>query len=345
MATRIAINGFGRIGRVVTRLLAASQQSGQPSAWSDLELVAINDLTGPETLAHLLRYDSVHRRFPGEVKAEGGALVINGRSVKVSAERDPAKLPWRDEGVDITLECTGVFRSREQASAHLSAGARKVIISAPSNDPDITIAYGVNSDSYDASRHDVVSCASCTTNCLAPVAKVLLDTFGIVRGCMTTVHSYTNDQQVLDLPHKDLRRARAAALSQIPTTTGAAKAVGLVLPQLKGKVDGFAIRVPTPNVSVVDFVAELGRDTSVEEVNSALNEASQSSLKGVLDFTTEELVSSDFLGSTASATVDAGCTMVIEKRMAKVIAWYDNEVGFSARMLDVSSMMGKSLRG
>lgn len=338
MTLRVAINGFGRIGRVVLRQLLNSN-----NAW-DLEIAAINDLTDPATMAHLLKYDSVHGTLQNEVElSKDNLLKVGSQKIKLFSERKPELLPWKDLGVDIVLECTGIFRSREKASAHLTAGARKVIISAPSPDPDATLAIGVNSDAYIPDQHHIISCASCTTNCLAPVAKVILENFGIVRGTMTTIHSYTNDQNILDLPHEDLRRARAAALSMIPTTTGAAKAVGLVLPALKGKVDGFAIRVPTPNVSVVDFVAQTEQDASVEEINRSLKNASQNALKGILDYCEEPLVSCDFLGSSASSIVDSLCTMAIDKRLIKVVAWYDNEVGFSTRMLDACKLMQKNL--
>ncbi len=336
MALRIAINGFGRIGRNVLRQIYQSTEN------KDLQIVAINDLTDSKTLAHLLKYDSVHGRFKGEVKSDSSSLTINSTEVRVLAEKDPSRLPWADLKADIVLECTGIFTSKEKASLHLKGGAKKVIISAPSPDPDITLAMGVNHQAYKPSEHHIISCASCTTNCLAPVAKVLLENFGISRGAMTTIHSYTNDQNILDLPHKDLRRARAAAISMIPTTTGAAKAVGLVLPALKGKVDGFAIRVPTCDVSVVDFVAELERDTSVEEINRALKNASENSLKGILGFCEEPLVSVDFIGNPLSSIVDGLCTMLLEKRMAKVVSWYDNEMGFSARMIDACRMIGSS---
>jgi glyceraldehyde 3-phosphate dehydrogenase len=308
-----------------------------------LKVVAINDLTDPNTLAHLLKYDSVHGRFPGTVEAGDGFITVNGDQIKILAERDPAKLPWQTLEADIVLECTGIFTAKEKASLHLQGGAKKVIISAPAKDPDLTLAYGVNHTEYDASAHHIISNASCTTNCLAPVAKVLQENFGILKGTMTTIHSYTNDQQILDLPHKDLRRARAANLSMIPTTTGAAKAVGLVIPELSGKVDGFAIRVPTPDVSVVDFVAELGQDVTVEDLNRALQSASENALKGVLGFSTEPLVSIDYTGDTHSSIVDSLSTMVVGKRLAKVVAWYDNEMGFSARMCDVAGMIGSSL--
>lgn len=337
MTVTIGINGFGRIGRVVTRLLQSPEYRGS------LRLAGINDLTDATTLAHLLKYDSVHGTFAGRVETQGDAIKIDGNDVKVMSEKDPSKLPWKALGVDVVLECTGIFRNKDKATLHLKGGAKKVIVSAPSDDPDLTIAYGVNQGAYNQEQHHILSCASCTTNCLAPVAQVLLNSFGIVRGCMTTVHSYTNDQNVLDLPHKDLRRARAAGLSMIPTTTGAAKAVGLVLPVLKGKVDGFAIRVPTPNVSVVDFVAEVERDTSVEDVNGALRQAAEGALKGILGFCTEPLVSIDFKGDVRSSIVDSQCTMVLQKRMVKVVSWYDNEVGFSARMLDTAKLIGNKL--
>lgn len=337
MALRIAINGFGRIGRIVFRLLNEAGKS------NDIQVVAINDLTDPKTQAHLLKYDSVHGRFHGDVKLDGDTLSVNGQSIKLMAEKDPSKLPWADLKVDIALECTGIFTSKEKASYHLKAGAKKVLISAPSADPDLTIVMGVNHQSYDPKTHNIVSCASCTTNCLAPVAKVLLENFGIVRGTMTTIHSYTNDQNILDLPHKDLRRARAAAMSQIPTTTGAAKAVALVLPALKGKVDGFAVRVPTCDVSMVDFVCETERETTKEDVNRALRSASENALKGVLGFSDEPLVSVDYIGCRDSSTVDGLCTMVVGGKLVKVISWYDNEVGFSARMIDACRLMSKGL--
>jgi glyceraldehyde 3-phosphate dehydrogenase len=337
MSVGIAINGFGRIGRNVLRQLFTTKQS------QVVKVVAINDLTDPATLAHLFKYDSVHGRFPGTVEAADGAISVNGQHIKISAEKDPSKIGWGQAGAQIVLECTGIFTKKEKAQLHIQGGAKKVIISAPSPDPDITLAYGVNHTDYKPSEHHIVSNASCTTNCLAPVAKVLVENFGIVRGTMTTIHSYTNDQQILDLPHKDLRRARAAGLSMIPTTTGAAKAVGLVIPQLQGKVDGFAIRVPTPDVSVVDFAAELCQDATAEDLNRALLNASQNSLKGILGFSEEPLVSVDYIGDTHSSIVDSLCTMVVQKRLAKVVAWYDNEMGFSARMCDVSEMMAKSL--
>jgi len=337
MTLRIGINGFGRIGRVATRILQKSE------AHKSIELVAVNDLTDSKTLAHLLKYDSVHGRYSGTVESSDKSISVDGKKIEVLSVKNPAELPWKDLGVDLVLECTGIFRSNEAASLHLKGGAKKVIVSAPSPDPDLTLAYGVNHQQYDPAQHHIISCASCTTNCLAPIAKVILDNFGIVRGTMTTIHSYTNDQRILDLPHSDLRRARAAGISMIPTTTGAAKAVGLVLPELKGKVDGFAVRVPTSNVSVVDFVAEIKKDSTAEEVNQALKEASQSSLKGILDVCEEPLVSIDFLGNQHSSIVDALSTMVIQDRMIKVISWYDNEVGFSTRMLDTCKMISESL--
>lgn len=333
MTTSVAINGFGRIGRNILRQYFAGHRPG------GMRITAINDLTDAPTLAHLLKYDSVHGRFKGEVAVVGDTIVVNGESIKITAEKDPAALPWRALGIETVLECSGAFTKRSKAAAHLTAGARKVVISAPSPDADATFVVGVNATTYKPEEHHVVSCASCTTNCLAPVAKVIAENFGIVRGSMTTIHSYTNDQRILDLPHKDLRRARAAAVSMIPTSTGAAKAIGLVLPALAGKLDGFAIRVPTADVSVVDLVAEVERETSVEEVNRALRQASENSLRGVLDFSTEPLVSVDYIGSTASSTVDALSTMVIQQKLVKVVAWYDNEMGFSARMLDLVAIL------
>lgn len=331
--TKIAINGFGRIGRNVYRSLIARSDD------VNIEVVAINDLTDSNTLAHLLKYDSVHGRFDGDVKADGENIVVNGETVKILSERNPADLPWAELGVDVVLECTGIFTAHEKASMHLTAGAKKVLISAPSPDPDIMIAYGVNSSEYDADKHNIISCASCTTNCLAPVAKVIDENFGIVSGTMTTIHSYTNDQRILDFPHKDMRRARAAAVSMIPTTTGAAKAVGLVLPNLKGKVDGFSVRVPTPNVSLTDFVAQVSKGTSVEEVNAALKKAAEGELKGVLAYSDEPLVSCDYVGNINSSTVDSQCTYVVNDNMIKVVAWYDNEMGFSNRMIDMCKIV------
>ena len=330
MAIKFAINGFGRIGRNIVRASLAHPE---------LELVAVNDLTDAKTLAHLLKYDSVHGRFPGEVEAADGALKINGKTIKVTSEKDPSALPWSSLGVHTVLECTGIFSSKEKASLHLKAGAKKVLISAPSNDADVTLVYGVNHKNYNAKEHDIISNGSCTTNCLAPIAKVLLENFGIEHGLMTTVHSYTNDQNILDLPHKDLRRARAAAMSMIPTSTGAAKALSLVIPELKGKLDGFAIRVPTPDVSVVDLVCRLEKDATVKEVNQALATAAAGSLKGVLAVTEEPLVSIDFIGNPHSSIADLGCTMAVGPRMIKVVSWYDNEMGFSYRMLDVLKLV------
>ena len=328
MAVKVGINGFGRIGRLVFR---AGQ--GNPN----IEIVAINDLVDAKTNAHLLKYDSIHGTCECSIQAGDGYIGVDGRQVKVFAEKDPSRLPWGDLGVDIVIESTGIFRSREKASAHLAGGAKKVIISAPGKNEDITIVMGVNEKKYDPKSHHIISNASCTTNCLAPVAKVLLDSFGIERGLMTTVHSYTNDQRILDLAHSDLRRARAAGMSMIPTTTGAASAVALVLPELKGKLNGFSMRVPTPNVSVVDFVADLGRQATVEDVNNALRAAAEGPLSGILAYTEEELVSHDFNHDPHSSTVDGLCTMVIDGDMVKVIAWYDNEWGYSNRVVDLAS--------
>ncbi|GLI36573.1 type I glyceraldehyde-3-phosphate dehydrogenase [Geobacter hydrogenophilus] len=332
MALRVAINGFGRIGRSVLR--AAIKEKG-------IEFVAINDLTDAKTLAHLLKYDSVHGPFPGKVEAGNGEIIVNGKPIKILAVRNPEELPWKKEKIDVVLESTGLFTSREKAELHLKAGAKKVIISAPATNEDITIVMGVNSNLYDPKKHNIISNASCTTNCLAPVAKVLHETFGIEKGLVTTVHSYTNDQQILDLPHKDLRRARAASMSMIPTSTGAAKAVSLVLPELKGKLDGMAIRVPTPNVSVVDLVVTLSKKADADKVNAALKKASKGSLKGVLGFSEEPLVSIDFNGNALSSVVDAGCTKVIEGNMVKVLSWYDNETGFSHRVVDLMKLIAQ----
>ncbi|QNB46862.1 ArsJ-associated glyceraldehyde-3-phosphate dehydrogenase [Thermanaerosceptrum fracticalcis] len=331
---KVGINGFGRIGRNVFRAALGNK---------DIEIVAVNDLTDAKTLAHLLQYDSVHGRFPGKVEAKGDSIIVDGLEIKVLAEKDPAQLPWGQLGVDIVVESTGRFTDGEKAKAHLQAGAKKVIISAPAKGEDITIVIGVNEDKYNPAEHHVVSNASCTTNCLAPVVKVLHDKYTVKRGMMTTVHSYTNDQQILDLPHKDLRRARAAGLSIIPTTTGAAKAVALVLPELKGKLNGFAMRVPTPNVSVVDLVAELGQNVTVEEVNASLKEAAEGPLKGILAYSDEPLVSRDYNGDSHSSIVDGLSTMVIEGNMVKVVAWYDNEWGYSCRVVDLAALMGKKL--
>nr|1NPT_O Chain O, Glyceraldehyde 3-phosphate dehydrogenase [Geobacillus stearothermophilus]1NPT_P Chain P, Glyceraldehyde 3-phosphate dehydrogenase [Geobacillus stearothermophilus]1NPT_Q Chain Q, Glyceraldehyde 3-phosphate dehydrogenase [Geobacillus stearothermophilus]1NPT_R Chain R, Glyceraldehyde 3-phosphate dehydrogenase [Geobacillus stearothermophilus]1NQA_O Chain O, Glyceraldehyde 3-phosphate dehydrogenase [Geobacillus stearothermophilus]1NQA_P Chain P, Glyceraldehyde 3-phosphate dehydrogenase len=327
-AVKVGINGFGRIGRNVFRAALKNP---------DIEVVAVNDLTDANTLAHLLKYDSVHGRLDAEVSVNGNNLVVNGKEIIVKAERDPENLAWGEIGVDIVVESTGRFTKREDAAKHLEAGAKKVIISAPAKNEDITIVMGVNQDKYDPKAHHVISNASATTNCLAPFAKVLHEQFGIVRGMMTTVHSYTNDQRILDLPHKDLRRARAAAESIIPTTTGAAKAVALVLPELKGKLNGMAMRVPTPNVSVVDLVAELEKEVTVEEVNAALKAAAEGELKGILAYSEEPLVSRDYNGSTVSSTIDALSTMVIDGKMVKVVSWYDNETGYSHRVVDLAA--------
>lgn len=326
MATKIGINGFGRIGRVVFR---------QALANPNVEVVAVNDLTDANMLAHLLQYDSVHGKLDVKVEAQGNNLIVDGKEIKVTAERDPANLKWGEFGVEIVVESTGLFTKREAAAKHLEAGAKKVVISAPASDEDITIVMGVNEDKYDAANHHVISNASCTTNCLAPFAKVLNDKFELKRGMMTTVHSYTNDQSILDLPHKDYRRARAAAENIIPTTTGAAKAVSLVLPELKGKLNGGALRVPTPNVSLVDLTAELGKDVTAEEVNAAFKEASEGELKGILGYSEEPLVSKDYNGNTYASSIDALSTMVMEGNMVKVISWYDNETGYSAQVINL----------
>ncbi|KSU87939.1 type I glyceraldehyde-3-phosphate dehydrogenase [Priestia flexa] len=327
MVVKIGINGFGRIGRNVFRAALKND---------NVEVVAINDLTDANMLAHLLKYDSVHGKLDAEVVVDGNNLVVNGKTIEISAERDPAQLSWGKQGVDIVVESTGFFTKRADAAKHLEAGAKKVIISAPASDEDITIVMGVNEDKYDAANHNVISNASCTTNCLAPFAKVLNDKFGLKRGMMTTVHSYTNDQQILDLPHKDYRRARAAAENIIPTSTGAAKAVSLVLPELKGKLNGGAMRVPTPNVSLVDLVAELDKEVTVEDVNNALKEAAEGDLKGILGYSEEPLVSGDYNGNINSSTIDALSTMVMEGNMVKVISWYDNESGYSNRVVDLA---------
>ena len=328
MAVRVGINGFGRIGRNVLRAAVTMRNDA-------VQFVAVNDITDPKTLAHLLKYDSVHGRFPGSVEAKGDCLVVNGGEIRVTAIKEPEKLPWKDLGVGLVLESTGRFTDRDQAAKHLAAGAKKVVISAPAKGDDITIVMGVNHDRYDPAKHHVVSNASCTTNCLVPVVKVVLDRFGFVRGFMTTVHSYTNDQPVLDLPHKDLRRARAAALSIIPTTTGAAKATSLVIPELKGKIDGISLRVPTPDVSLVDLTAEVGKRTTVEEVNAAFRDAARGALKGILEVSDEPLVSADYIGNFASGVVDALSTNVIDGTLVHVSSWYDNEMGYSARCVDL----------
>lgn len=327
---KIGINGFGRIGRNVFR--AAVDRK-------DIEIVAVNDLTDAETLAHLLQFDSIHGKFNGTVEAKENAIVVNGKEIKVLAEKDPAQLPWGKLGIDIVVESTGRFTDADKAKAHMQGGAKKVIITAPAKGEDITIVMGVNEQKYDPAKHSILSNASCTTNCLAPVVKVLYEKFGVQRGLMTTVHSYTNDQQILDLPHKDLRRARAAGLSIIPTTTGAAKAVTLVLPELKGKLNGFAMRVPTPNVSVVDFVADLAKNASVEEINASLKEAADGPLQGILGYSELPLVSKDYNGDPHSSIVDALSTMVIDGNMVKVVAWYDNEWGYSCRVVDLAAFI------
>jgi glyceraldehyde 3-phosphate dehydrogenase len=334
MAVRVGVNGFGRIGRVFFRAALESP---------DLEVVAVNDLADAKTLAHLLKHDSVHGALNAEVKAKGEAIFVNGREVRVCSAKDPATLPWGEMGVGIVVESTGVFRDRAMTSKHLQAGAKKVVITAPAKDPDITVVLGVNEGKYDPVKHELVSNASCTTNCLATVAKVLLDNFGIKRGFASTVHSYTNDQPIQDFPHKDLRRARAGAVSMIPTTTGAATAVGLVLPELKGKLDGIAIRVPTANVSVVDLTVELGTSASAAAVNDAFRAAAVGPLKGILDATDEELVSVDFNGNPHSSIVDLPSTALVDGNMVKVLAWYDNEYGYSSRVRDLIRFIGKTL--
>ncbi len=332
MATKVAINGFGRIGRNVLRIA-----QGHP----DFDIVAINDLTDAPTLAHLLKYDSVHGTFAGEVKTEGDVLYVNGQAIKITSERAPENLPWQEMGVEIVVESTGRFRKREDAAKHLAAGAKKVLISAPGKNSDVTVVRGVNFDQYDPAQHDIISNASCTTNCLAPVAKLLLDSVGIVRGSMTTIHSFTNDQRILDLPHEDLRRARAASLSMIPTTTGATKAVGQVLPGLKGKLTGLSVRVPTPNVSLIDLVIETEKPTSVEAINTLMAQAADGPLNGVLEYCNEPLVSIDFNGHPASAIFDALSTTVMDETLVKVLLWYDNEWGYSARVVDLISHVAR----
>ncbi len=336
MSIRVAINGFGRIGRNVLR-------SAKKEGITDIDFVAVNDLTDNETLAHLLRYDSVHGSYPGTVETSGAGLVVDGDEIKVFSERDPSALPWKELGIDVVIEGTGIFRDRAGAGKHLEAGARKVIITAPAKQEDITVVLGVNEGSYDPENHHIISNASCTTNCLAPVVKVLLDSFGFRRGFMTTIHAYTNDQAILDSPHKDLRRARAAALSMIPTTTGAAKATSLVIPEVEGKLDGMAIRVPTPDVSLVDLVAELDQDVSTDEVNAALKAAAEGPLKGVLGYSDEPLVSIDYTSNPHSSVVDGLSTSVMEGRMVKVLSWYDNEWGYSARVVDLTRYVGDRL--
>jgi glyceraldehyde 3-phosphate dehydrogenase len=338
MATKIAINGFGRIGRCIVRALSERKVT-------DLEVVGINDLTDARTLAHLYNYDTVHGRADHKAHAHEGFFDIDGKKIKVIAEKDPAKLPWKDLGVDIVLECTGLFTDKEKAGVHLAAGAKKVIISAPAKNHDATIVLGVNSEIYDAAKHTVISCGSCTTNCLAPVAKVLMDTFGVERGLMTTIHSYTNDQAVLDIPHRkgDLRRARAAALNMIPSSTGAAKALSEVIPALKGKFDGQSMRVPTMDVSIVDLTFESTKPLSKDAIHAAMKAASEGAMKGILGYTTEELVSSDYIGDPRSSIFDATITQVMGDKFAKVFSWYDNEWGFSNRMVELSQLVASKL--
>jgi glyceraldehyde 3-phosphate dehydrogenase len=338
MATKIAINGFGRIGRCIVRALHERNVK-------DIEVVAINDLTDAKTLAHLYNYDSVHGRAHPRAKAGEGSLEIGGRTVKILAEKDPGKLPWKDMGVSVVLECTGLFTEKEKAKTHIDAGAKKVIISAPAKNHDVTVVLGVNTESYDAGKHHVISCGSCTTNCLAPVAKVLLDSFGIQRGLMTTVHSYTNDQAVLDIPHRkgDLRRARAAAVNMIPSSTGAAKALSEVIPSLKGKFDGQAVRVPTMDVSLIDLTFETEKPVTKDAIHAAMKAAAEGPMKGILAYTDEPLVSSDFIGDPHSSTFDSTVTQVMGDNFAKVMAWYDNEWGFSNRMVELSQLVAKGL--
>ncbi len=335
MAVKVGINGFGRIGRNIFRAALADKE---------IDIVAVNDITDAATLAHLLKYDSILGILDAEVKPLENAIAVNGKTVKVLAKKDPAELPWKDLGVDVVIESTGLFTDKEKAVKHLTAGgAKKVIISAPAKGHDVTIVLGVNDNAYDAAKHSVISNASCTTNCLAPVAKVIRDNFGIKRGLMTTIHSYTNDQKILDLPHKDLRRARAAGQSMIPTSTGAAKAIGEVIPELKGKLDGIAVRVPTPNVSLVDVVFEVDKKTTIAEVNNAIKAAADGKMKGVLAYTDEPLVSIDFRMNPNSSIVDLDSTNVIDGNMVKVLSWYDNEWGFSKRVIDLLHLIGRSL--
>jgi glyceraldehyde 3-phosphate dehydrogenase len=336
MAIRVAINGFGRIGRNVLR---SAKQSGR----NDIDFVAVNDLTDSATLAHLLQHDSVHGKYPGKVSVSKNGLEVDGDEIRVLSERDPAALPWKELGVDIVIESTGRFTDRDSAAKHLAAGASKVIISAPAKKEDVTVVLGVNEDKYDPANHHVISNASCTTNCLAPVVKVIMQEFGFRHGLMTTIHSYTNDQQILDLPHKDLRRARAAAMSMIPTTTGAAKATGLVLPEVAGRMDGISIRVPTPDVSIVDLVAEVEKDTTKDEVNAAFRAAAAGPMKGILAVSDEPLVSIDYTGDPHSSTVDSISTAVMQGKMVKVLAWYDNEWGYSTRVVDLVGYVGDRL--
>ncbi|MGD0028527.1 MAG: type I glyceraldehyde-3-phosphate dehydrogenase [Candidatus Bathyarchaeia archaeon] len=333
MTLKVSINGFGRIGRLLYR--AALEQK------ANIDFVAVNDITDAKTLAHLLKYDSVHGRFKGQVEVKGNDLLVNNKELKVLTQRDPAQLPWKDMGVFLAVESTGLFTDREGASKHLTAGAKKVLISAPAKNPDATIVLGVNQQMYDHKKHNLISNASCTTNCVAPVTKVLHDNFGVERAFMLTAHSYTNDQRITDLVHKDLRRARAAAINMIPTTTGAAYAVGLVMPELAGKIDGIALRVPTPDVSIVDLTAILKKSATKEEINAAFKKAADGPLKNILEYTEDPIVSTDVLHSTYSAVFDAQSTMVIDKNFVKVLAWYDNEWGFSCRMVEQIEMIGK----
>lgn len=336
MSLKVAINGFGRIGRLVLR---AAKQAGR----TDLDFVAANDLTDNKTLAHLLKYDSVHRTYPGTVELVDDGIEVDGDLIKVFSERDPSKLPWRELGVDVVIEATGKFRDREGASKHLEAGAKKVLITAPGKDPDVTVVLGVNEDQYDPANHHIISNASCTTNCLAPVVRVIVDQFGFRHGLMTTIHSYTNGQVMLDMPHKDLRRARAGAMSIIPTTTGAARATAIVIPEVEGKMDGMAIRVPTPDVSLVDLTVEVEKETTAEEVNQAFRDAAAGPLQGILRVADEPLVSVDFTGESTSSVVDGLSTAVMGDRMVKVLSWYDNEWGYSCRVMDLARFVGDRL--
>ncbi len=336
MAIRVGINGFGRIGRQVLRASRLQEVA-------DIEFVAVNDLTDTKTLAHLFKYDSVHRTYPGDVCAEDGSISVDGHEIRVFAEKDPAALPWKDLGVDIVLESTGRFTNADDARKHIDGGAKKVIISAPAKGEDITIVMGVNETKYDAAKHTIISNASCTTNCLVPMVKVVKDAFGFVRGSMTTIHSYTNDQQILDLPHKDLRRARAAAMSIIPTTTGAAKATSLVMPELKGKIDGISIRVPTPDVSLTDLVVVVEKPVTIADVNAAFKAAAEGPMSGIVAYTDEELVSSDYIGNPHSCIFDSKCTNVVDGTLIKVSGWYDNEWGYASRCVDLLRYVGARL--
>ena len=336
MAIRVGINGFGRIGRQVVR---AAKMQGV----ADIDIVAVNDLTDTRTLAHLFKYDSVHRTYRGDVRSAEGSLTIDGDEIRIFAEKEPAKLPWKDLGVDIVLESTGKFTDATKAKAHLDGGAKKVIISAPAKGEDLTVVLGVNQDRYDPKKHHIISNASCTTNCLVPMVKVIRDNFGFVRGSMVTIHSYTNDQNVLDFPHKDLRRARAAALSMIPTTTGAAKATSLVIPELKGKIDGISIRVPTPDVSLTDLAVVVEKPVTIEQINDAFRKAAAGPLEGILKYSDEELVSSDYIGDPHSCIIDGKCTNVVDGTLLKVSGWYDNEWGYSARCVDLLRYVGTRL--